>query len=61
MELLRGEQRESVTQIDPHLIAECAERTGACAVRFWRAGIKNVPQQIEVLSHGLTCTARFAS
>src|SRR5207249_2182211 len=52
MHLLRRQQRESGAEIESHLVAEYAERAGACAIRFLRAMIENVLNEIQVLLHG---------
>ncbi len=49
--LLGGDQRESLRQIEAHLVAEHTGRAGAGAVGFLRAMIEHVLHQIEVLAH----------
>jgi len=49
MDLLRREQREIVSQVEPRLRAEHGIRAGARAVGLGFSVFKDVPQQIEVL------------
>ena len=51
VQLLGGEQREAVGEIEAHLIAEHRQRAGAGAVALFRAAAQNVFHQIEVLAH----------
>jgi hypothetical protein len=51
MKLLRGHQRESIAQIEAHLITEYAQRAGAGAVALARAAVAYLPQKVEILPH----------
>jgi hypothetical protein len=51
MDLLRREQREIFSQIEPRLCAKHGKRAGARAVGLGLSVLQNVPQQIEVLNH----------
>ena len=52
MQLLGGEQREDVGQIDAHLISEDAPGSGAGAVALLDSVFENVVEQIQVNLHG---------
>ena len=51
MQLLGRDQRESLRQIEAHLPAEHAARTGAGAVGFLGAALEHVLQEIEIRTH----------
>ena len=51
MDFLGGEQRETVSQIEPGLRAEDGTRAGAGAVSLELAVFQHMPQQIEILDH----------
>ena len=55
MELLGGECREALTQVETHLIAERAERSCSCAIAFANAVVLDMAEQIKVLLHGVLC------
>src|SRR5262245_24639931 len=51
MHLLRGEQRESRSQIESHLVTKNTPCTGAGTITFVGTMIHYMPEQIEVLLH----------
>src|SRR6185437_10809168 len=52
MQLLGGQQREAVAEIEAHLMAEHGQSAGAGAVALLDAVIENPLHQFEVLAHG---------
>ena len=53
VEFLGSEQRETVGQVKTHLVPEDAFRPGARAVVLYGSVVEDVPEEFEVLSHGL--------
>ena len=53
MQLLGGQQREALGQVEAHLAAEDAERAGAGAVAALDAVVQDVLEQVEVLPLGM--------
>jgi phosphoribosyl 1,2-cyclic phosphodiesterase len=51
MELLRGEQRKFLSQIEARLRAENRKRSGAGAIHARLAVVEHEPKQIVVLAH----------
>src|SRR6187200_2388756 len=51
MNFFCSNKRKTFSQIKPHLVAKCANCTGAGSVMFLHAIIKNMLKQIEVLLH----------
>ena len=51
VDLLGGDQREAVGEVEPHLVAEHAERAGAGAVGLLGALVEDPLDQVEVLPH----------
>ena len=49
--LLRRHEREAVGQVEPHLVAEDAERAGARAVGLRDPVVEHALQEVEVLLH----------
>ncbi len=49
MQLLGGQEREALGQVEPHLAAEDAERTGARAVAALHPVCQDIGEQVEVL------------
>ena len=61
MDLLRREQREIFSQVEPCLRAEHGIRAGAGAIGLGFSVLQNVSQQIEVLNHrGENLTTKHA-
>ena len=58
---LRGDQRESLRQIEAQLLAEERQRAGARAVTFVRAAFQDAAHQFEVGFHRARLTARWRS
>jgi hypothetical protein len=54
MQLLGGEKRKPLFEIEPHLIAEDAARSGAGAVAPVDAMVEDVLEKIEILPHRVT-------
>jgi hypothetical protein len=50
MQLLGGDERKALRQIEAHLPAEQAQRAGACAVAFMATGVANVGEKVEILA-----------
>src|ERR1700752_2899750 len=59
MDFFRRQQRKALAQVESHLMAENAERPGPGSIGLRRAMVQNGSQQLEILAHGLTCTARW--
>ncbi len=51
-ELLGSEQRESIGEVEAHLMAEDGEGAGAGAIVLLPTRRQNVLQQIQILAHG---------
>src|SRR5690606_32632704 len=51
VQLLGGDQREAVVQVEAHLPAEHAPRAGAGPVGLFSAVLQHVAEEIEVLPH----------
>ena len=51
MQLFRGQQRKTFSQIKPHLITENTSGTGAGAIAFVAAFLYYMLEKIEVLFH----------
>src|SRR6185436_15715995 len=51
MQLLRRDQRETLREIEAHLVAEDGQRTGAGAVMLLKAMLKHAFHQIVILAH----------
>jgi hypothetical protein len=49
---LGGKQRKSYLQIETHLVAEDAARTGSGTVALHNAVLSDLTKQIEILLHG---------
>jgi len=58
VDLLGGDEREAVREVEPHLVAEHAERPGAGPVAFFNAFVKNPLEEVEVLLHAANLTPR---
>jgi hypothetical protein len=56
MHLLRGEQRESPREVNPHLMSKHRQRAGAGPVLLHDAVGENTLQQVEILAHVVTPT-----
>src|SRR5699024_2222641 len=56
MQLLGGDQRKTVSQVETHLVAEHAQGTGPGAVGFVRAVLQDMPDQVEIRAHGESIT-----
>src|SRR3546814_7617638 len=52
MQLLGGQQREALGEVEAHLVAEQALGAGAGAVALVDALVANPAQEVEVLFHG---------
>ncbi len=57
VQLLGGQQRKTLRQVEAHLPAEHAARSGTGAVGFLGALFQHVGQQFQVLLHGLALVA----
>src|SRR5690606_27176449 len=57
VQLLGGDQREALAQVEAHLPAEHAARAGTRAVRLVGAVLEHVGQQLQVLLHALPPSA----
>ena len=55
MHLFGGDERKSVGETEPHLIAERGDCAGAGAVLLPHAGVENVPEKVEILFHVRFC------
>src|SRR3972149_11274945 len=53
---LRGNQREAIGQIEPHLPTEDAQGPGAGAVRLGAPGFEDMAHEVEILLHGSLLT-----
>ena len=56
-----GDQRESLGQVESHLVSEDAQRPGPGAVALRASVIANMSQEIEVLFHGVGLRSARAS
>jgi len=54
VQLLGGDQRESLREVEAHLVAEDAARPGAGAIAAHGAALEDQPQEVVVLAHGGT-------
>ena len=52
MQLLGGDQRKAVGQVEAHLVAEDGERAGAGPVILAMAVVAHLPHEVEILFHG---------
>ena len=52
MKLLGRQHRETLTEIEAHLVAEDAARTDSGSVRLVDSVVEDVLEEIQVLSHG---------
>jgi hypothetical protein len=50
MQLLGGDERKALRQIEAHLPAEQAQGTGSGAVPFADAGVANLSKKVEILA-----------
>ena len=50
MQLLGGDERKALGQIEAHLLAEQAQRAGTGAVPFAGAGVANGGEKLEILA-----------
>ena len=64
-QLLGGDQRKPVRQIEAHLVTEHRKRAGAGAVALLHAGVQHALHQVQILAHGWKyrrfCTLKDAS
>ena len=51
MEFLGGEQRETVVEVESHLVSEDALRTRSCSVGLRHAFCHDSVEQVEILFH----------
>ena len=51
VQLLGGEHREALRQVEPHLVPEDRERPDAGAVLLGRAGVEDAADEVEILIH----------
>ena len=51
VDLLGGDEREALGEIEPELVSEDGERAGAGTVFLAIAVIEDVPKQLEILHH----------
>ena len=61
MELLGGQQGESLLKVESHLVAEHAARAGAGAVMLVGAVVSDMSQQVKILFHFKGCRGRRAA
>jgi hypothetical protein len=50
MQFLGGDEREAVSQIEAHLVAEDAERAGIGAVALPGTAVPHFAEQVEILA-----------
>ena len=61
VQLLGGDQREALGEVEAHLMAEHRERAGAGAVALLHAVGEHVLHQIEILAHRASLRQRYRS